>query len=167
MITKNQLKTAQVLCKGIAKYRAGGRCEMQCRREATEGHHVFFGNRWRAYWQLLVNENFYLGLCVLHHKTGSKFITPHGEEYHWWEMMREEINKTQFKGFCTIPPDRVAVLLAQKDRLYKQDFLPDRDCDGSRELARLKMEFEKWKAIYEMDQDACQVDPRLVERRAG
>ena len=160
MITKNQLKTAQVLCCAIAKLRATGRCEMRCFAEATEGHHAFFGRRWRAYWELLVNENYYIALCSHHHRYD--VACPHKDDDRFFGLIKEEKTREVYrKRLCRIPPERVALLLCQRARLHQQKFKPDRECDGAAELLRLNKEFKKWQAIFEMDIIAVQVDPRM------
>lgn len=155
VITKNQLKTAQVLCKAICKLRAMGRCEFRCQKEATDGHHVFFGRQWRVHWQLLVNENYYIALCH-HHHLYDKW-SPHQNPEHFWGMLREErTQEVARKTLCRIPPDRVAVILCQQERLFRQDFLSDRECDGDAELLRLNEEFKRQQNIYEIDINAIQ-----------
>lgn len=156
MITKNQLKEAQSLCKAIAKYRATGICEMRCTAEATDGHHAFFGRRWRAYWELLVNENYYIGLCNHHHVIDA--ASPHKDDDRFWGLIKEErTREVERKRLCRIPPTRVALLLSQRARLHQQKFKPDRECDGKAELQRLRKEFERWKNIYEIDINTRQI----------
>ncbi len=155
MITKNQLKTAQSICKAIAKLRAMGRCEFKCQKEATDGHHAFFGRRWRCCWELLVNENYYIAFCH-HHHLYDKW-SPHQNDERFWGLLKEERNKeVATKRLCRIPPERVALLLSQRARLFQQDFKSDRECDGDAELLRLNEEFKRQKNIYEIDINAVQ-----------
>ncbi|KKK64090.1 hypothetical protein LCGC14_2987730 [marine sediment metagenome] len=61
---------------------------MRCFAEATEGHHAFFGRRWRAYWELLVNENYYIALCSHHHRYD--VACPHKDDDRFFGLIKEE-----------------------------------------------------------------------------
>ena len=143
MITKAQKAEGQTLVGEIAYYRAMGRCEMDCRRRATEMHHAFHGRGRRSIWQLCLNENFRIALCTEHHKTAPN--APHMNDDLFWDTIE--------KGLTHINPDRVAVLLYQKSVLDTQKFLSDRQCDGKAEIARLRTERDRWKFIYDYDQE--------------
>lgn len=56
----------ELLCKQIARLRAGGRCEISG-RPGPEVHHVFFGRA--VPWQLKYNHNFYICLAGDQHRT--------------------------------------------------------------------------------------------------
>ena len=86
----NRQNECELLCKAIARLRAGGRCEMT--GEITnETHHVFFGSA--TAWQLRYNHNFFMCLAGGPHRLDP--TAPHVDNEAFLQILRTD---SRFRG---------------------------------------------------------------------
>ena len=125
----------QLLCKAIAKMRAGNRCEI-CGELPPEGHHIFFGAS-KADWQTWSNPDFYASVCSVCHRTGP--AAAHVDNKVFLSVYLPKIDQ-----------ERRQAVMARIDSPAER---PAMKCPYKAVLARLKEQYEELESTCWMDAD--------------
>lgn len=140
MARSSKENQCELLCKEIARLRAGGRCEMTG-EPTNETHHVFYGSA--TPWQLRYNPTYFLCLAGGPHRLDKK--SPHVDNEAFLKILRTD---SRFRGI-----DHIEKILEAVDDPPAADIKPDWNI-----LHRaLKEECRRWESMAWMDD--TQIEP--------
>jgi len=138
------IKQIELLCKAIARMRAGNRCEI-CGKTAVHLHHIFFGAR-KSDWRSYSSPDFYASLCPQHHLYAPE--SPHKDNQTFLAIFLPKIEQERRQAIMAFDEDH--------SRPPKPDYKAIH--------ANLKRQYEEIESICWMDADC---EPAAWQGRPG